>query len=401
MDANQKKFLLILSLYAIGNLVAITFANFYLWQQTREFQLVLFYNLAVFIGMAGGGFASGLLAEKFGAKKTYQAAMLLYILQLALLIFLGTSVANLISWLGLISGLAIGIQSFSFNVIAQTITNLENREAFLGTKTALLNLVNLLASPLVAIFAQRVGYTPLFIITIIIFLLIVITIKSLGIQEKTGTFSLSDALKAASLNSDLRAFFKTKLLYGLQDGLFWVSLAILTLNFLGSLASWGIFSSVFTLFLIIASYVYGKTIKLKEENNAAVLATFIFTAVTIVFVANWNLISFIAYQVAFVFLTLTMSVDFDSFLAGILDQDKGIGQLRDEYNAIGEVVINGGRLVPVLLLLLFHVTVLNDLHLRIAYLLAAPVPFFIMHVLSNTKFLQTARESTILAARDL
>lgn len=390
MDTIQKRFLLILSLYSIGNLIAITFTNFYIWQKTNDLHTVLVYNAMVFLAMGIGGFLSGLLAERKGSMFTYKLSMLLYAVQFFLLAGLNKSVLAFIPLIGTFSGLAIGMQAFSYNSVTQKITTLTNRGKFFGTKTSILNLVILLATPAIAILIQiSSSYLLLFVAAILLFFIITLLLRNLHLFDITREFEWNQLYTALKQNADISSFFKAKFLYGIQDGLFWVVLGIITLKFIGNLGAWGLFSAFLTLLTIVIAYIYGQFTTPRTGNFISVLATFVFATVTIVLSANWNLSSFIVYQIVLVLLSVVMSVDFDSFLADILDQDNEIAHLRSEYNALAEVVTNLGRLVPVVTLLMLNVTELNNLYLRIAFLLVAPIPLFIMNILSGTNFLQT------------
>ncbi len=392
MDKNQRKFLLFLVLYNLGNTASITFTNLFLWQSTSNISLLLFYNATVFFSMAMGGCIAGFLAKWRGTRFTYQTSMALYACQLLLLVILGNRTQHLVVIVGIISGLAIGVQSFAFNVTMQKLTTQTNREQFLGIKTSLLNVVSLISVPLIAFFIQRFNsYLPFFSIAFVIFLCLIYVLRTLDVHDHTDVFTFENLGTLIYPNEDLKRFFKAKLLYGMQDGLFWTVLGVITLNFLGSLSHWGIFSGGLTLLTIVTAYIYGKKITLANSNYTAVGASILFAMTTIVFAANWNLFAFIAYQVVLVLLLVSMSVDFDSFLSDILDHDPKIAQLRNEYNAIGEVVTNAGRLIPVIVLLSLHVSVLDDIPLRIVFLAVAPLPLFIMKIMSETTLLQLAR----------
>lgn len=393
MSSNQKGFLLVLALYTIGNLVAIPFTNFYLWQQTNQFRLLLSYNMVVFLAMASGGLIAGLVSKWKDSIFTYALSMIFYVLQLSLLLVLDPKTTSHLVIIGLVSGLAIGMQSFSYNFVFQELTPVPSRARFLGIKSALLNLIVLVFSPLIALSTQILGtYIPLFILSIVVFLVIIVLLVGIKlppislVRNKRLFSSLPEI-------PDAKAYLQAKFLYGIEDGLFWVTLGIITLEFFGSLARWGIFSAVITMISIVASYIYGRVITLKYANYTAVLATLLFAGATVVLSANWNLGSFIFYQIVFAILGVSMAVDLDSFFGDILDESPEAAALRSDYNALGEAATNLGRLVPTLALLLLGVGALSDWYLRIAFLFVAPIPLFIMHILSGTQLLISARRA--------
>lgn len=386
MDRNKKLLLIILAFYVLGDFTAVSITNLYLWQEFNDFHTILFYNSNLFIGMALSGFFGAVLGTKIGNKYIYMVSIFFYILQLVLLFVLGNSIVNYLLLVGLISGFAIGGESYAYNVISQKITRGENRQKYFGIKTSLLNTITLIGVPILTFIATKARtYKPVFLIAIILLTCVLVLLTKLKVMETKTQFNLRNTISALKIFPDTRSFLLSKFLFGVQNGLFWVVLGIVTLQFVGDVFKWGIFTSSLTLLSIVASFYYGKAIDIHQSKFAAVIATFLFAFSTIVLATNWNFTAFIVYQLVLVFLNVIMNVSFDGFMAGILEEDGSISTVNNELNGIGEFVLDIGRFLPIFLLFLINFSVNNILELRIVFILVSSIPLFVISALKKTQ----------------
>lgn len=385
MDRNQKLLLIVLCLYVLGDFTAVSITNLYLWQKFNDFHSILFYNSNLFIGMAISGLIGSILGTKVGNKLIYMVSIGFYILQLTLLFFLGNSIVNYLLIVGLISGFAIGGQSYAYNVISQKITNKENRQKYFGIKTSLLNTITLFGIPTLTFVASKSGsYKPVFFIAIVLLFFVLFLFSQLRLTELKTPFSLKNTVMTLKAFPDTRSFLLSKFLFGVQNGLFWVVLGIVTLQFVGDVLKWGIFSSFLTLLSVIAAFYYGKMIDLEKSKFAAIIATFLFAFSTIVLATNWNFITFVIYSLVLVLLNVIMGVSFDGFVAGILEEDGSVAAVNNELNGIGEFVLDIGRFLPIFLLFILNFSINNVLELRIVFILVSSIPLFVINALQKT-----------------
>lgn len=375
-----------LAFYTLGDFVSVAITNLYLWQLTNDFQKILFYNVFVFSGMAIGGLLASILGAKIGNKLIFTLAMMLYAVQFGILLFTGSHVASYIILLGIISGFAIGSESYAYNVIVQEITAAGGREKFFGTKTSMMNTIILIGVPMLTFITTQVhSYVPIFSIAFVLVIIVAFLATRLVLLQQTTSFHLMSTKNVIAKFPDIKNYLLAKYLFGIQNGLFWVVLGIVTLQFVGDLFRWGIFSTCLTFIAIAAAYFYGKKATVHGEKYPAVIGAYAFALVTLFLATNWNFTTFIIYQVVLVILTVIMSVSFDSFMATIIEEDSETASLRNELNGIGEFALNLGRFTPIFLLLLLHISFDNNLYLRIAFLVVAPLPLFIMSALKKTK----------------
>ena len=100
---------------------------------------------------------------------------------------------------------------------------------------------------------------------------------------------------------------------------------------------------------------------------------------------NWNLESFLLYQVGLVVLNTTFSNHYEKMVYSIINESDEFIQHAKEIVGIGEVIIGAGRLLPLGILLGTHFTFSDDWVLRFVFIVIASMPLLIMSVLNKTQ----------------
>ena len=386
MSRNQFLFLFILALYVLGDFTAVSLTNLFLWQTTNDFFVVLIYNSLLFISMAVSGVGSSFLGGKIGTKKIFLLSMCFYALQILLLFMYAKTIASIFIFVGIVSGIALGSESYAYAVISQKITEGGNRERYLGVKTALLNIIILLGVPLLTYLATAThSYQPVFGIALTLLVLVCLIVPFLSVQEEKKPFRLTQVKQAIVLFPDLRSFLLAKFLFGLQNGLFWVLLGVVTLQFVGNLFVWGIVSSCLTLLFIVCSYFYGKSATLQSQKYSSVVGTFFFAISTLLLGTNWNFATFLIYQIVNVLLNVVLAISFETFMADIIEENEITKELSRELNGIGELAVDIGRFLPIIALFLLQFSITNTMYLRIVFIAVSSIPLLVINALKKTE----------------
>lgn len=136
------RWLVVQFFFGIGDMVAVTFANLFLWQKNESITLLILYNLAIFIAIPLGSILAGFVTSRMSIKTSYAAGLTLYIFMLGILCLSPDASVFLI---GSLTGLAIGMQSFGHSLITQFVTKQTNREFFFGIKSMVYNSIAFLS----------------------------------------------------------------------------------------------------------------------------------------------------------------------------------------------------------------------------------------------------------------
>ena len=383
----QRRYLFSLLLFRLGMIVTVTFTNLYLWDLTETLTVILQFNVAVFTGIIFGSLLAGVIGTHLRSSFALFLAALLFSLQLAALHVTQQTVLIYLYEIGLLSGIAIGLFHVAHTSIMQVIADEQTSASWTATSTALTTLLHIVSIPALAYFIKTSGtYTTVFTATIGLFLAAAISSALVRVprDEERRSFRHPRGVLKIINSGPLRRFIRTQFLQGIQEGLYWAILGIVTLELFGDLLSWGLFAaSVHTVTILTILAVARTTITQKKAIDITV--AFAFAGATIMLVQNWNLSSFVAYQVAIAVLGVTMIADLGSYLGALMESDEELWTFRHEYNSYGEVVLSLGRLLPVYGLLLANVAVIDATLLKALFLLVAPIPFLVMTMVGRGK----------------
>lgn len=385
-NSNYKALLAVNILYSIGNFVAITLVNLFLWEKTDNFSNILIYNLFVFSAMCIGGLLGGIANTKIASKRIFQFSTIFYVFQICFLVFFQNNVQNYLYLIGIFSGLANVCFYYSISTITQLAVK-SNRESFFGKRNAFSCLSGFSASLILSFLAQKTGsFDFAFITGIVVFVLIFVLISRIEIDEQISkSFSYSDFFKVVKENPDVKKFFQARFIYGLQDGLFWITASIILLNFVGGMTVWGILNGALTLVSAVGSYVIGKTIKSSSIRLATGVVSMLFAFAALVLAINWNLETFLFYQIILVFFYIIVNISYDSFQTFITNENASTQKHRGQINSMGEVTLNLGRIFIVVIFIMFGISIKDPFYLKIAYIIAAVIPIQILTFMNKTK----------------
>lgn len=385
MSRNQKIFLVILSIYVIFDFILGSLVGVYLWDQTRTSSVILIYYLTLFFSIMIFSQVSSYLVGLFGAKKVYILSIILGMFQAILLLLYQSDIAEMVILFGLIAGASIGIQAVAYGLVASTITAGEDASNFLGIKSALMNVVSIVAVPVITTLIAKTGsYHLSYLIGLVAGILVITLISNLKITNEVSSYHPFRYLTQALVDFDSRIYLMTRFVYGLFSGPVWAILGIVTFKFAGNLAVWGIISTIFTILSIIGSYIYGRINSNNIHRAYSVFSTLIFASVTIILATNWSFATFLFYQFGLVLLNTSFSIHYENLTYSILSENEIFIANKKELLGIGEIFIGIGRIIPLGILLFIGFTLENNLLIQILFIAIASLPLLIISLLKNT-----------------
>lgn len=372
-------------LFSIGDIVANTFINFYIWENTKDFLVLLRYNIFLFTFIPFGAFLFGYIAKKISLKLSYSLGILMYSAQLLLIVLRGTEILNIIILFGFISGIASGAYRLSFNTINQKITDPRNREKYFGSQNAITSLIKLLTPPTLALVVSFTGsYNKIFNPTVFIFILASIFGFLIRVDIRHGRYKMEDVLRFPGTNPEKTIIFKSLLINGMRSSLMFSILPVITLILVGGLANWGGFTLALSSFGVLASYIYGRISNISNSKYSLTISALIFSLAAIFFAVYFNLPSLIAFAVALAILEIVIVVSFESNIDTLTEQDSKIEYLMTEYNVFTEIAVAIGRIVPLMALYFLDISLQNDIFLRIAFLVVGALPIIMLSILAKS-----------------
>lgn len=385
MSRNQKILLIILGLYVIFDFVLGALVGLYLWESSKSASIILSYYITLFSSIMLVSQLSSKLVAKIGVKKSYILSIALGIIQSLVLLSFGKDIQSYIIPFGVLAGLNIGIQAFSYTLIVSRITEGTDPTYFLGLKSSLMNIVSIVSVPVLTYFIKITGgYSMTYQLGFVVGMAIMYLITRLSIDEKELVSTVAKLPTSSLLSIDeVRYYLLTRLIYGIFNGPVWAILGVVTFLFVGDVSTWGILTTIFTIINIIGSYYYGK---LKNEQMAqliSVVGTFVFGTLAIILATNWTLVTFLAYQVGLVLLNSSFSIHYEATIYNMTRNNEDISQNLTRILSLGEFAIGVGRIIPLIILVMSSFTFDHPLMLQILFVVISTAPILILTTLNK------------------
>lgn len=364
--------LMIGGLYSLGIFLSNTFVNVYLWRQSGEFITIATYNLAVFIFQPITFILSGNLAKKVDRIVVLRIGVIFLSLFFITVLIIGEKAAVYNVILGSLLGIGYGFYWLAYNVLTFEITEPETRDlfnGFLGTLESFGGMLGpIIAGFIISKMESTQGYTTIFVISLLLFVLAVICSFFLKRRRADGKFNLRKIYDERKLNNNWRNVLYAHTFEGFYDGVFgfviiiWV-FVITNSEFILGVFNFVLFGLSFIFFIIVTKF-------LKPANRKKAIfvggAVIYFTLYIILF--KLNHISLFVYAILVGVSTPIIGVPYASMTYDVIGLSRYAKENRIEFIVLRELYINIGRVISIVFFILG--ILLIDSKLIIPYLLA-------------------------------
>ncbi len=349
----EAKVLLLISVlftFAIG--LSNIFVNIFFWKQTKEFVVIAIYHLTHYIVTPITFVFAGILAKKKNGIWSLRIGLLAYALFFALILFWGNKGTTYIYLLGIIYGMATGFYWLAFNTLSFDFTHINNRDTFNGFNGCCVGIAAavspMTSAYIISALGGMKGYNAVFALTLVTF--VVLTLISMLLRCKNYGRRL-DYKKAFSRNCDEWSIVRTSTaIWGFRDVIIVFLINILTIEAVKSELSLGKLTLVSSL-ISSASYVLVQKVIKPPRRRLSILigAAGLFAAVLglAVNVAYGTLVFYIMIDAFFLPFFL---IQLNSATFNIIDRNHE-EDMRIEYMINKDLVLNGGRIISVLILI--------------------------------------------------
>ncbi len=364
LDKNIKILLLISTLFTIAITLSNTFINVYLWKITKDYITLGWFNLYQYLTIMITFVIAGRLIKKMDRVILLRIGIGLLALFYFLALILGIKVANNSTLLGILLGIGQGFYWYSYNQLYFEITEPENRDVYNGWNGLLTSFAGIVA-PFVSgwIILRQSGYTGykiIFFISLIVFLLTIAVSLSLYKRKSQGNYQLAKVIKESITNKDWRNIIYAVAAQGGREGLILFLIGLLVYIYSNNEFIVGTYSTLTSFVALITYYLVGKLIKRKWRNISMMIGSLMMALVIVPLVINISYTSLLIYGIGtsifapFYFIPLT-SIIFDK-----IGESNNSAKLSGEYIIIREIGANVGRIIIILIFILFLKTVGKD-----------------------------------------
>ncbi|WP_291571465.1 MFS transporter [Clostridium sp. UBA4548] len=350
----EAKILLFMSaLFTFAAGLSGIFVNIFFWKQTNSFIVIVIYNMIHYITTPITFMIGGIIAKKKNGIWSLRLGLILYAIFYSLILTLGNRGGIYIYILGMVYGFAVGFYWLAFNTLSFDFTCVTNRDTFNGFNGSCAGVAAAIApitsGYIITRFSGNKGYSIVFTITLSIFIVLLIISLFLKCNNYGSKVNFK---KVFSKNcSDWSIIRKSTTLWGFRDVIIGFLVNILIIETTGSELSLGKLTFIGALASSGAYVLVQKIIKPPRRRLAIYVGT----------IGSFLAVTTIVYKISYATLLIFMVVDsflLPFFLIQLSSSSFNVinkiheEDLRIEYMINKDIVLNGGRIISSIILLL-------------------------------------------------
>lgn len=353
MCKNAKVLLFVSALYTFAMGLSNIFINVFFWRETNNFIVVATYNLIIHIVTPIIFILAGMLSKRKNAIWSMRLGLLLYSLFFGLVLFIGNKGIIYIYVLGIVCGIAAGFYWLAFNTLCFDFTDSSFRDTFNGFNGCFAGIATIIgpitSAYIISRFTGFTGYRIVFSITLAIFILLIFI--SVIFSSKNYSNKLNYKTVFFWNNDGWKTVSKSTFIWGFRDATIVLVINIMIVELLKSELTLGIFLLIASL-VSAASYILVQKIIKPRKRRVSILIGTIGSFLAIwVLLPKISYISLLIYVVMDAFFIPFYMVQLSSSTFNVINRAHE-EELRIEYMINRDIVLNSGRVLSTLVLII-------------------------------------------------
>lgn len=375
MCRDTKLLFIVSALFTLAMGISGVFINVFFWKQTNNFSVVVIYNLTHYLATPITYTLGGIIAKRKNGVWSLRIGLILYAAFYALIAFLGDRASIQIFFLGIVFGLATGFYWLAYNTLSFDLTDTTNRDTFNGLNGSIGGIVSavtpMISAYIISRFGGLGGYRIVFGITLVLF--VILFLLSLILKCKTYGRRL-DFNRCFSKNTDEWDIIrKATVIWGFRDVIIGFIINILIIEITNSELSLGTVTLVSS-FISSGSFWLVQRIIKPQRRKLSILIGSIGTFISVLgLVMNVSFATLIFYSVIDAFFLPFLSIQLSSSTFNVIDRSHE-EDMRIEYLINKDIVINLGRIISSIVLLILISFFKGRSILRVYLLLIGATP---------------------------
>ncbi len=285
------------------------------------------------------------------------------ILNFVYIIAIITLKEKIIEHLGLISilyGISSSAYWFSYNLFAINKIDNKTRTEYTVKSKIISSIIGILCPIILGSIITVTNYELTAVIILIISVIQIILSFMLSPDKETNLckFNIKETWNKLKNNKQIRKISIVEFLIGMNvsDGALESLMTILIFNSFKTDMNLGIITSITTILSMISVKLYGKIYKKKDDKNLIIISS-IFPVIAVLILLIWrNNVTIIIYNVCYVVFTSLLTLTREIRLFNISDSHIVDKNNQCEFFALREGILNIGRVVGYVMLLLAGLT---------------------------------------------
>jgi YQGE family putative transporter len=357
VHANRELVLLLLigGFYSLSISLSNTFVNVYLWKQSGEFKDLGLYNLAIVTMQPLTFILAGRLAKKIDRIIVLRLGVSFLAVFFVTVLLVGERADDYLLLLGALLGIGYGFYWLAFNVLTFEITEPDTRDffnGFLGLLASTAGMIGpIIAGYMISSLAKWKGYTIIFSISLVLFVIAVVLSFFLKRRAAEGNYLFVRILQERNYNKNWRLITNAHFFQGLREGTFVFVISVLVYITTGSELALGTFGLVNSATSFVVYYLVSRFIKHKHRKNAILFGGLLLYGAIFLIVFDVSYMRLILYAMVIAIAYPILLVPYSSLTFDVIGRSWKSAEMRIEYIVVRELFLNGGRIVSILLFL--------------------------------------------------
>ncbi|GAA0296060.1 YQGE family putative transporter [Gracilibacillus halotolerans] len=355
-NRDLKVLLMIGGLFAFATFLSNTFVNVFLWKQSNDYLNIAIYNLFVSIFSPLSFLLAGRFSKMVDRTIIIRFGMGFLMGFYLIILFLGDHTSSYPFIIGAILGIGNGFYWMSFNLLTFEVTEPDTRDYFNGILGSLQSFGGMagpfIAGYIVSLWDNFKGYSIIFFISFVFFLVAAALSFLLHKRHVTGRLYLKDVIQERIANKNWRHILYAHTFQGSREGLFAFIITIWIYVATSSEFAIGTFNLLLSLSSFIGYYIVSKFLKDTLRKK------YIFYGGLFLYLSVWLFVFQTETWMLFLYGVLAglaypvYNVPFISLTYDIIGTAKKARELRVEYVILREIFLNIGRIAAIVIFII-------------------------------------------------
>lgn len=355
ISLQARRLLIVHTLFLTGVSLSNIFFNIYLWKLTHSMETAAFYNLLQFATVPFVFFLASFLINQKGIILSMRIGLLVHICFFLLVLILKAKISHLAPLFGVLMGLGQGLYFYGYNVSTYDWTNNFNRNRFSGLNGAANALAGMVApivgGVIISSLGTSTGYIAVFSSMVICFILAAIVTRTF--VADTGkpqcNFSRAKVLIGLEWHRVSWAMF----LRGLREGVMSFLLILIFYEISQNELQLGFYNLVLSLTTLISFYLVGRHISKDRRFLSMLLGGLLLLLFTTIVLRERSLSSLWLFGLANSIFYPLIFVPLTTISYNVIRNNPRTADYQLEFLTFREIPLNFGRILGIILLLLF------------------------------------------------
>lgn len=371
-----------------SDILTRTFLAFYIWENSKDLKIILFFGLIYFAVIPLAELVAGYVTDQFDIKIPMLIGIWIQIIQIVLIISVHFPISTtMLVLIALTGGISEAIRNITIHAIEFGVQEQDQITHYYADKTFFTKSLELIL-PLTAAYIVTItegNFDFLFQIIVGVLVLKSIFVILYKIPPSRNKFDLKNILTFPGTNKDKGTLIKGVFMEGLSEGVTLTILPVIVLMFADSILRWGFVNTGIAIFGTLVSLFLTQWVNDINSKLLYAFGAFIFAAASTFFLAEINFVVIIIFLVAYELMQTIKDISYNSAVERIMEEDRREYHLYSEYQFLVDAVASFGRLVPILILLYTGLNIDNESTIRLTLVAIGILPLISLSVLGKSR----------------